>query len=69
MLATAAAAHAQERSALAIEIAGAGGQKQSYQLYTASHALVIGIDKYTEKGWPPLRAMHWRPVKPPIFCR
>ena len=48
-------AHAQERGALTVEIAKSGGPKQPHRLYSASHALVIGIDKYTERGWPPLR--------------
>src|SRR5262249_55574414 len=39
---------------MTIQIPGSGGQKQAYRLYSASYALVIGIDKYTEKGWSPL---------------
>lgn len=50
---TIALANAQDRGAMTIQVP-VDGRKESRQLYSASHALVIGIDKYTDNGWPPL---------------
>ena len=49
-------AQAQDRGALTVETPARGGTApQRIEVYGRSHALVIGIDAYTNRAWPRLR--------------